>query len=393
MLPPLTRLTRLSLPAALPVLLAGSSAVAAPPPPTALRPRIEVAFVLDATGSMGPYIDDARSRIRSVAADLATGEPRPDVRYALVSYRDKGDDFVTRTTPFTGDISAMHKALSETSADGGGDTPEAVLEGLRDAINGLRWTPPVPKTGGQDNTLRLIYVIGDAEPQHYADSPKEDDLLKAALARGIAIQSIICGQPAGDGRAFFERVAAHSEGRAVSLAEVAGARAGGTGGAGGASRADGMSGTSAAPTAAVTVGGTIAGTTRTYAADALRVDFSGASGAPVSVTTLSAPTVAQTGLLGPQLRHVTDAATFSDLWRAHTSLLTEDAATRATPPMVDFSRQQVLAAGGADLGLVVTGLKLDGSRGVRVAQVRPAVPGVRFYVIPAGPEPVISAGE
>lgn len=364
---------RLTMTAALPALFACTEAAAAPNTPKGDRPRIEVAFVLDATGSMGPYIDDARARIRSVAADLATGEPAPEVRYALVAYRDKGDDYVTRVTPFTTDISAMHGALTATSAEGGGDTPEAVLEAMRDGIHKLRWTP-----ASDERVLRLMYVIGDAEPQHYPDSPKEDTLVPEALARGISIQSIICGQPGGDGKAFFERVAMRSEGRAVSLAET------------GASAPRGVAGR---PAPAATVGGTIAGTTRTYAADALDVTFTRAAGRPVVVNELRAAPVAATGLLGPQLRHVADEATFSDLWRAHTSLLPEAAAKGMTPPVVDFSRQHVLAAGGADLGLVLTALKLDEGRGLRLASVRPTTPGVRFYVIPAGPEPVVTVGE
>jgi hypothetical protein len=358
------------------------AAVAAPPAPA--RPRIEVAFVLDATGSMGPYIDDARSRIRTVAADLSQGEPRPDVRYALVAYRDKGDDFVTRITPFTGDVSVMHSALTQLGAEGGGDTPEAVLEALRDALEKLKWSPVAAKTPNaaapEAPVLRLVYLIGDAAPQHYADSPSEDALAKLALRKGITVQSIICGEPGADGRGFFERVAAHSEGRAVSLAD-AGRRAEG--------------GPSGGHAPAPTVGGTISGTTQTYAADMLAVDFAAAGGAPVTLTPLATASVARSGLSGALLRPVTDAVTFSDLWRAHVGLSFDDGAAGGDaaapkPPSVDFSRMQVLVAGGADAGLGVTAVQADTRRGLRVASVAPAAPGVRFYLVPAG-SPVVAA--
>ena len=342
-------------------------------------PRIEVAFVLDATGSMGPHIDDARSRIRSVAADLSAGEPRPDVRFALVAFRDKGDDFVTRITPFTGDVSVMHQALTVLSADGGGDTPEAVLEAVRDALTKLKWTPTPgastspARASSTDDVLRLVYLVGDAAPQHYADSPREDTLLRLALDKGIVIQSIICGDPGRDGRQFFERVAARSEGRAVSLADVA--RRAAAAETAETAETVGGHGTEA------TVGGTISGTTRTYAADMLRVNFAAAAGPPVPVAVLAAPALAVSGLSGPQLRHVTDALTFSDLWRAHTSLVAGD---EPAPPVVDFSKLHVLVAGGADAGLVVSALRPDDGRGVRRAVVANGTPGVRFYTIPTG---------
>jgi hypothetical protein len=359
------------------------AALAGPAAPA--RPRIEVAFVLDATGSMGPYIDDARSRIRTVAADLSQGEPRPDVRYALVAYRDKGDDFVTRITPFTGDVSVMHAALTQLGAEGGGDTPEAALEALRDALEKLKWSPVAPKSAKaatpEAPVLRLVYLIGDAAPQHYADSPSEDALAKLALRKGITVQSIICGDPGPDGRGFFERVAAHSEGRAVSLAD-AGRRAEGGGVA-----------ATGAHAPAPTVGGTISGTTQTYAADMLAVDFAAAAGAPVRLTPLATASVARSGLSGALLRPVTDAVTFSDLWRAHVGLSFGDGAgdgPAPSPPSVDFSRMQVLVAGGADAGLNVTAVQADAKRGLRVASVAPAAPGVRFFVVPAG-APVVAA--
>lgn len=62
------------------VWLGAATARAAP------APRIEVAFVMDATGSMGPYIEQARARIGQIAQSLAEGEPKPAVRFALVAF-------------------------------------------------------------------------------------------------------------------------------------------------------------------------------------------------------------------------------------------------------------------------------------------------------------------
>ena len=67
--------------------------------------------MLDATGSMSGLIDGAKRKIWSIANQLASGEPRPDVRMALVAYRDRGDVFVTRTLELTGDIDAVYADL------------------------------------------------------------------------------------------------------------------------------------------------------------------------------------------------------------------------------------------------------------------------------------------
>ena len=71
------------------------------------RPRVEVAFVLDTTGSMGGLIEGAKRRIWSVARRIGEGQPRPDLRIALVAYRDKGDLYVTQVHDFTSDMDAV----------------------------------------------------------------------------------------------------------------------------------------------------------------------------------------------------------------------------------------------------------------------------------------------
>src|SRR2546422_5427869 len=59
----------------------------------AAAPRVEVAFVLDTTGSMGGLIDGAKRKIWSIARRIGEGRPRPDLRIALVGYRDLGDEY------------------------------------------------------------------------------------------------------------------------------------------------------------------------------------------------------------------------------------------------------------------------------------------------------------
>src|SRR5688572_31854539 len=126
--------------------LAASStapAVSAKPPSVRLSeagPRVEVAFVLDTTGSMGGLIDGAKRRIWSIARRIGEGRPRPDLRIALVAYRDIGDAYVTRTYDFTGDMDEVFAHLSAFRAEGGGDGPEHVSAAMHDAVHRLTWS-------------------------------------------------------------------------------------------------------------------------------------------------------------------------------------------------------------------------------------------------------------
>ncbi len=106
----------------------------------AARPRVEVAFVLDSTGSMGGLIEGAKQKIWSIANAIVARSPAPEVRIGLVSYRDRGDEYVTRLTDLTDDIDAVFATLQSFRADGGGDTPESVNQALHEAVTRMSWS-------------------------------------------------------------------------------------------------------------------------------------------------------------------------------------------------------------------------------------------------------------
>src|SRR5437868_10873683 len=101
--------------------------------PASKRPKVEVVFCLDTTGSMGGLIEGAKQKIWSISNQIASGKPTPDLKIGLVAYRDKGDVYVTKVTDLTEDLDAVHDQLKGFKAEGGGDTPESVNQALDDA--------------------------------------------------------------------------------------------------------------------------------------------------------------------------------------------------------------------------------------------------------------------
>ena len=119
---------------------------------------VDVLFLLDATGSMGDEIDQLKTSIDSVAARLSSLDSAPDIRFAMTLYRDVDDTFVTSTYDFTSDVEAFRSALSNVVADGGGDYPEALDEGLAESLAAPAWRDPA-------STIQLIFLVADAPPQ------------------------------------------------------------------------------------------------------------------------------------------------------------------------------------------------------------------------------------
>lgn len=116
--------------------------------------QVDLCFVIDSTGSMAHLIDEARRTASAEAERVAAGGL--DLQYALVAYRDhppQDSSFVTQVFPF-GSRLQFDRALGLLSANGGGDGPEAVYDGLVAAGN-LQWRPTAD---------HLVFLIGDAPP-------------------------------------------------------------------------------------------------------------------------------------------------------------------------------------------------------------------------------------
>ena len=176
------------------------------------KPRIDLAFCIDTTGSMQGEIDAVKSKTKEIVAKLSGSKPAPEIRVGLVAYRDRGDEYVTRVFQFSDNIDQIVKDISSLKADGGGDTPEAVNQALHASVNELNWSK-------DKKTVKLLFLIGDAGPSEYPNDYKWETESKDAIAHGIQINTIACGQM-GQGSAdqqVFEKIAKLSDGKSEFL--------------------------------------------------------------------------------------------------------------------------------------------------------------------------------
>jgi hypothetical protein len=101
--------------------------------------NLDILFLIDATGSMADEIAKIQSTIFEVSASIDNLPGQPNVRYGLVTYRDRGDAYVTRRTDFTPNISDFSDSLDMVRADGGGDYPESLNEAMHEALHNVEW--------------------------------------------------------------------------------------------------------------------------------------------------------------------------------------------------------------------------------------------------------------
>ena len=121
---------------------------------------VDIAFVIDTTGSMGSFIDEAKRRVRDLVASLGA---ELDIRVVLIDYQDhhSGDipgRLLTGKTPVT--LEQFNQKLSQMRLGGGGDHAESVLDGL-DLLGDVNW---------RDHSLRIAFLVGDAPAHGYGQA-------------------------------------------------------------------------------------------------------------------------------------------------------------------------------------------------------------------------------
>jgi hypothetical protein len=121
----------------------------------ALPNQLDLALVIDTTGSMKDELDYLKVEIDDIAAAVKRSFPNVEQRFALILFRDEGDEYVTRTFDFTGSLSEFRSKLSVQSAAGGGDSPEAMHLALEQAGK-LSWR--------KADAARVLFLVGDAPP-------------------------------------------------------------------------------------------------------------------------------------------------------------------------------------------------------------------------------------
>ncbi len=145
-----------------------------------------------------------------MARKIADGDPRPDVRFGVVAYKDRGDEYVTRAFAFSREIGDVQRTLAGLSAGGGGDEPESVAEGLYATVHELQWD-------FSKDTARMIFLIGDAGPHEYPDGKDWRKVATEAAEKGITISVIGCSGLSPAGERVFEQIARLADGQMSHL--------------------------------------------------------------------------------------------------------------------------------------------------------------------------------
>jgi hypothetical protein len=190
-------------------LLVATSAFATAP---TKKPVIQVAILLDTSGSMDGLIDQTRKQLWRVVNELATAKKdghSPNLQVALYEYGNDGipaaNGYIRRVLPLTTDLDRVSEELFALRTNGGSEYCGQVI-GV--ATKELAWSK-------SPDDMKLIFIAGNEEfTQGKVDF---HTTCKAAIEKGIVVNTIFCGDKQEGIRTKWKDGADLADGRYMSI--------------------------------------------------------------------------------------------------------------------------------------------------------------------------------
>jgi hypothetical protein len=157
------------------------------------EPVIQVALLLDTSGSMSPLIDQAKTELWSIVNKLGQARYKgkaPKIEVALFEYGksslEREGGYIKMLAPFTHDLDGLSEVLFGLNTNGGEEYCAWVI---RSALDSLKWK-------SRPGALKMVFIAGN-EP--FDQGPVEvDSVLQEADRKGVLVHPILCST--GDSR-------------------------------------------------------------------------------------------------------------------------------------------------------------------------------------------------
>ena len=157
------------------------------------KPLVQMAILLDTSGSMSGLIDQARIELWAIVNEFIfakRGGMAPELQVALYEYgksslaREEG--YIRQIVPFTTDLDKVSEELFALKTNGGDEYCGWVI---KDATENLQWS-------NSPDDLKVIFIAGN-EP--FTQGPVDyKKVCKDAISKAIVVNTIHCGTE-GDG--------------------------------------------------------------------------------------------------------------------------------------------------------------------------------------------------
>ena len=180
--------------------------------PASAQRKIQVALLLDTSGSMDGLIEQAKSQLWSIVNEMASARAEgraPDIEIALYEYGNDGlsaqHNYIRQVLPLSKDLDKISEALFALRTNGGSEYCGAVIA---QSLADLAWSP-------SNRALKLIYIAGN-EPFNQGGTDYKA-ACKNALSHGVVVNTIFCGDYNEGVNSFWKDGAELGEGKYFNI--------------------------------------------------------------------------------------------------------------------------------------------------------------------------------
>ena len=153
--------------------------------PVAQKAHIDIVFAIDCSGSMGPVIETAKQKVRTIVNEVAKAKPSPILRIGLIGYGNGDQSY--RKFDLSDDLDEVYKNLSTFKDEGWSD--EYVGRVIQKSLGEMSWS-------NSRKNLKIVYVVGNETAQQgpvdYRKSAPQ------ASKKRVVVNAIYCGESGGE---------------------------------------------------------------------------------------------------------------------------------------------------------------------------------------------------
>jgi len=155
---------------------------------TAENRKIQIALIMDTSGSMEGLIEQAKSQLWNLVGELSHAKydgKMPKLEIALYQYGNDGlsssGGYIQRISPLISDLDEVSAALFSLRTNGGSEYCGMVI---KKSLQGLEWS-------NSDDDIKMIFIAGN-EP--FTQGPVNyESACGDARAKGVIVNTIHCG--------------------------------------------------------------------------------------------------------------------------------------------------------------------------------------------------------
>jgi len=149
--------------------------------------ELDLMLMIDTTGSMGDELYYLQLELQDMVSRISKCDETLSIRVSVNFYRDEGDEYVVKYYDFRTNIEDCVNQITQESASGGGDFPEAVHTALDNAVSGHQW---------RNNAVKLCFIVLDAPPHSAGEVQGVNESLVKSLTKaskeGIRVIPVMC---------------------------------------------------------------------------------------------------------------------------------------------------------------------------------------------------------